>query len=533
MQRRSFLQGGAATLAVPVLGGTAATANPEASADSARASGGSDAHAGLCDLGAGDLQAELSAGRCTSVDVVQALLARADAIDQGGPRINAIAERNGRALAIARAMDVERHRHGPRGPLHGVPVLIKDNIDTGDDMLTTAGSLALAGRPALRDAALVQRLRDAGCVLLGKTNLSEWANFRGRHSTSGWSARAGLTRNPHALDRSPSGSSAGSAAAVAASLAPLAIGTETDGSIVSPSAMCGVVGFKPTLGRIRTRGIVPLAHSLDTAGPMARSVADAAGLFEVLADPPPPALGARLESARLKGLRLGVAREFFGLHAQADRRIDEALAALRREGATLVDPVQVLTDPEALGAAEYEVLLYEFRHDLDAYLRTRGASSRVGSLAELIDFNLAHAPQELAFFDQAHLLAAQAKGPLDEPAYREALATCRRLAGQDGIDRALARDRLDAIVAPTTSPAYPIDLVLGDHFLGSSSQPAAVAGYPHVTIPAGAVQGLPVGLSFFGAAGHDAELLAMAHAFERATRLRPVPRFAATAAAPR
>jgi amidase len=536
--RRQFLHRAAALAAAGPAGAGAAlppTPAPERA----------PAHAGVAAL-----RPALDAGALSSAELVQALFARADAIDADGPRLNAIVERNGQALAIAHAMDHEQRRGRRRGPLHGIPVLLKDNVDTGDDMLTTAGSLALAGRPAPADAALVERLRAAGAIVLGKTNLSEWANFRGTRSVSGWSARGGFTRNPHVLDRSPSGSSSGSAVAVAASLAPLAVGTETDGSIVTPAAMCGVVGVKPTVGLVSRRGLVPISHSQDTAGPLARSVADAALLLQAMAagdrhdgataggaaaDAGRTALdGLRLTagapSGALQGARLGVAREFFGVHPGADGLAEAALAALRDAGAVLVDPVRVLADAAALGAAEYEVLLHEFRHGLDAYLRRRGPSARVASLRELIAFNEAHAAEELAWFGQEHLIEALRRGPLGAPAYRRALATCRRLAHDDGLAATLARHRLDAVVAPTTGPAYPLDPVLGDHFPGGCSQPAAVAGCPHVSLPVGAVRGLPVGLSLFGARWHDARLLALAHDVEQVAGRRVEPRFRATLA---
>lgn len=483
-----------------------------------------------------------------SADQVQALLARADAIDRTGPALHAIVERNPLALTIARAMDHERAQRGPRGPLHGVQVLLKDNVDTGDDMLTTAGSLALAERPAPADAALVLRLRAAGAVVLGKTNLSQWANFRSPRSVSGWSARGGQTRNPHVLDRSPSGSSSGSAAAVAAGLAPLAVGTETDGSLVTPASMCGIVAIKPTLGTVSRRGLVPIAHSQDTAGPMAASVADAALLLQVMAgadaaDPAtalPAAVAARRGLAALRwdpgalaGARLGVAREHFGVHPAADAMAEAALRTLRDAGAVLVDPVRVIADPAALGAAEFERLLHEFKADLNAYLAQRGPTSRVHDLAALIRFNRANAEREMPWFGQETFEAAQARGGLDSPAYRQAQATCRRLGWTQGLGAALRRHRLDAIVAPTTGPAYLIDPVGGDHWAGGCSQPAAVTGAPHVTVPMGTAFALPVGLSFYGAPGRDAHLLQLAWAYERRAPARAEPAFRPTVTLPR
>ena len=471
---------------------------------------------------------------------VETLLARADTIDRTGPTINAIVERNPLALAIARAMDHERAQGRVRGPLHGVPVLLHHTLPPADDLPPPPGSRALPARPPPADAALVERLRAAGAVILGKTNLSEWATFRGARSVSGWSARGGQTRNPHVLDRSPGGSSSGSAAAAAACLAPLAVGTETDGSLVTPASMCGVVAVKPTLGTVSRRGVVPIAHSQDMAGPMATSVADAALLLQVMAgadaaDPAtasPAAVLARRGLADLQwnpgalaGVRLGVAREHFGVHPAADTLAEAALRTLRNAGAVLVDPVRVIADPAALGAAEFERLLHEFKADLNAYLAYRGPTSRVRDLAALIAFNRAHADQEMPWFGQETFEAAQRRGGLDSPVYRKAQATCHRLAWQQGLGAALPRHRLDAIVAPTTGPAYPIDPVGGDHWAGGCSQPAAVTGAPHVTVPMGTAFGLPVGLSFYGAPGRDARLLQLAWAYEQQAPARPVPAF--------
>jgi amidase len=432
-------------------------------------------------------------------------------------------------------------------------VLLKDNVDTADRMQTTAGSLALVGAPAPReDARVAARLREAGAVLLGKTNLSEWANFRSTRSSSGWSARGGQTRNPYALDRTPCGSSSGSGAAVAANLAALAVGTETDGSIVCPAATCGIVGVKPTLGLVSRSGIIPIAHSQDTAGPMARTVRDAALLLAALAAGGPDAddaataaaqpaaaglvgadLARALDAGALRGARIGVARNYFGRHEGVHRVMDEALAALRDAGAVLVDPAPVTTAGR-IGAHEIEVLLHEFKADLDAYLATRlgtggtAARNALGeptprSLAELIAFNQRHAAREMPFFGQELFERAQAKGPLTTPAYLAALADARRLAGAEGIDATLAAAQLDALVAPSNGPAWTIDVVTGDHGGGGSSTAAAVAGYPNVTVPAGAVHGLPIGLSFIGPRFADLRLLGYAHAFEQATHRRRAP----------
>ena len=487
------------------------------------------------------LRAALVSGTTSAAARVDALFERADAIDRAGPQLNAIVERNPMARTIALAMDHERRQGRTRGPLHGLPLLLKDNIDTGDDMLTTAGSLALAGRPAAADAVLVQRLRAAGLVVLGKSNLSEWANFRGERSVSGWSARGGQTHNPHVLDRSPSGSSSGSAAAVAAGLAPLAVGTETDGSIVTPASMCGVVGVKPTVGLVSPVGLVPISHSQDTAGPLATCVADAVLLLQAMAgaaaadDASAAARAAhaglarlRLDPAALSGARLGIARQYFGVHPAADRLAEAALARLRDAGAVLVDKVTVVDDAAALGAAEYEVLLHEFKAGLNAYLAVRGATVEVRDLPGLIEFNRRHATQELAWFGQEHLEAATARGGLDSAVYRRARAACQRLAWTQGLGAALHRHRLDAIVAPTTGPAYLIDPVGGDHWAGGCSQPAAVAGAPHVTVPMGTAFELPVGLSFFAAPGQDGRLLQLAHAYEQLAPGRPIPAFRPT-----
>lgn len=487
-----------------------------------------------------DLQAAMEAGDLTARALVELYLERIELLDRSGPRLGAVVEVNPDAWDIARDLDRERRARGPRGPLHGIPVLVKDNIDTGDRMQTTAGSVALAGPPAPEDATVVRRLREAGAVILGKTNLSEWANFRSTRSVSGWSARGGQTRNPYALDRSPSGSSSGSAAAVAANLCAAALGTETDGSIVSPSHACGVVGLKPTVGLTSRYGVVPISHTQDTVGPHARTVADAAAVLGALAgvDPADPATAAAaarahrdytafLDEGGLRGARIGVVRgPYAGLHPKVDRVFEEALRALREAGAELVDPADLPGGDELrTDRSELEVLLYEFKHGLEAYLRRR-PDVPVRTLADLITFNERHAAAELVYFGQELLEQAAARGGLDDPAYREALERSRRL-GREAIDGALSRYGVEALVAPSGAPAWVIDTVNGDPrgSVFGSSGPAARAGYPLITVPMGFVQGLPVGITFMGTAWSEPTLIRLAHAFERFTRARRPPRF--------
>lgn len=485
-----------------------------------------------------ELQAAMAAGDLSAVSVTRKYLERIEAIDHGGPTLRAVIELNPDALDLAAALDQERKAGRVPGPLHGIPVLIKDNIDTHDRMTCTAGSLALEGWRPPTDAFLVRRLREAGAIILGKANLSEWANFRGSRSTSGWSGRGGLTRNPYVLDRNPSGSSSGSAVAVAANLCALAVGTETNGSILSPSSYNGVVGVKPTVGLISRSGIIPIAQSQDTAGPMTRTVTDAAILLGCLAAPDPQDPGAgltrpkELEAALdytrsldvngLRGARIGVARRFFREHpAEWKRVMDAALSALREAGATLIDPLEL---PELKGDS-YLVMLYEFKAGLNAYLSRLGPQAPVRSLQELIAFNERNRDLELRWFGQETLVQAQEKGPLTDQPYLETLAACRQSARQDGLDAVMDKHHLDAIVAPTTGPAHVTDLVHGDRGTGGSTTPAAVAGYPSLTVPAGLVSGLPVGLSFFGRAWSEAVLLKLAFAFEQATRHRSRPSF--------
>ncbi len=478
-----------------------------------------------------EIQQLMARGEATSCSLAAAYLERIENIDRSGPRLNSVIETNPDAMQIAAALDQERSESGPRSPLHGVPILVKDNIDTADRMMTTAGSLALEGSYVQQDATIVEHLRQAGALILGKTNLSEWANFRSTRSSSGWSSRGGQCHNPYALDRSPCGSSSGSGAAVAANLCTAAIGTETDGSIVCPSATNGIVGIKPTLGLLSRAGIIPLAHSQDTPGPMARSVADAAILLGAMtgADVRDPATA---ESAGrsfadytpfliregLKGARIGVARSYFGKHPDVDRIMEACLQVMKDLGAEVVDPV-TLVDEEKLEKTELEVLHYDFKNDLNAYLAGLGSNAPVHSLAEVIAFNQANAGRVMPFFGQEHMLKAQEKGTLSDEVYLKALETNHRLAREEGIDEVIKTHRLDAIMAPTGGPAWPIDWINGDHYGGSCSTIPAVAGYPHISVPAGYIHGLPVGLSFFAGAYQEPTLIRLAYAFEQATRL--------------
>jgi amidase len=546
LDRRAFL-GHAAVLGAAVAGGlpvAGAGAGPSAGAPTGGAATTSPVAAppfDLAEITLADLQAGLASGRYTSRAVVQQYLDRIAALDPTGPTLHAIIETNPEALDLADQLDRERAGRRLRGPLHGVPVLLKDNIDTHDRMTTTAGSLALEGSIAPRDAGVAQRLRAAGAILLAKTNLSEWANIRSSRSTSGWSARGGQCRNPYVLDRNPCGSSSGSAAAVSANFGALAVGTETDGSIVCPASANGVVGIKPTVGLVSRAGIIPISHTQDTAGPLCRTVADAAALLTVLAgaDPRDPATAeaaghvapdytAFLRKDGLRGARIGVARaKFFGYSDPTDRLAEAAIAVLKREGAEVVDPADIPHAGE-YDAAELDVLLYELKADLAGYLATLGPSARVKTQAVVIAFNEREREREMPYFGQELFLQAEAKGPLTDPAYRKALALCGRLARRDGLDAVLTRHRLDAIVAPTGNPAWPTDPVNGDHFTGSSSTPGAVARYPSVSVPMGFAWGLPVNLSFIGTAWSEPVLIRLAYAFEQITMHRKAPQFAPT-----
>ena len=488
------------------------------------------------------LEALMRLKRYTSRQLVELYLQRIEQIDRNGPALRSVIEINPDALAIAEALDAERKSKGVRGPLHGVPILIKDNIDTADKMRTSAGSLALENAIAPRDAFIVERLRAAGAVIIGKANLSEWANFRSTKSTSGWSARGGQVKNPYVLDRNPCGSSSGTGSAVAANLAALGVGTETDGSIVCPSGAMALVGIKPTVGLVSRSGIIPISRTQDTAGPMARTVTDAAILLSAMTgmDPRDPATTASekhvipdytrsLHPDALQGARIGVARQrYSGYSRTADRLFDAAIAVMKARGAVIVDPADIPTAAQ-LNDCEFEVLLYEFKADLNAYLAAAGNGAAVRSLDALIAFNEKERLREMPFFGQEIFLMAAKKGPLTSPEYRKALATCRTRARAGGIDAVMTKHKLDAIVAPTGSPAWLTDLVNGDHFLGASSTPAAVAGYPNITVPAGYAFGLPVGISFIGQAWSEEKLIRLAYAFEQATRHRKAPRMLPTA----
>lgn len=490
-----------------------------------------------------DLNEKMESGELTARQVAELYLQRIEAVDKSGPYINSIIELNPDALDVADSLDQERKAGKVRGPLHGMPIVIKDNIDTHDRMQTTAGSLALEGNFAAKDAFIVKQLRKAGAVILGKTNLSEWANFRGKRSISGWSSRGGLTRNPHALDRSACGSSSGSGAAIAANLSVAAVGTETDGSIICPSQTNGIVGIKPTLGLLSRSGIIPIAHSQDTPGPMARTVADAAILLGAMTGVDAADSATRLSKKRalsnytkyldydgLKGARIGVARNMAGTNPRIIKIFEHCLEVMKQLGAIIVDPADV-PNFDKFGATETEVLHYEFKADLNKYLKSLDDTVCVHSMAEVIKFNEENAERILPYFGQEHMTIAQDKGPLSEKKYKDALAKNLRLTRKEGIDATFRKYKLDSIVVPSGGPAWTIDLANGDgiNWDMESTSPAAVAGYPHITVPAGFVFGLPVGISFFAKAWADADLIKYAYAFEQATQYRRQPRYLPTA----
>jgi len=532
--RRDFLRysaiGGALTLASP-----AVILRAENPAPSKTASGKGAFE--LEEVTIAELQAGMKSGKWTARSLAEKYLSRIEKIDKQGPSINAIIELNPDALSIADSLDRERKAKGVRGPLHGIPVLIKDNIGTADRMTTTAGSLALVGSIALKDSFVAQRLRAAGAVILGKTNLSEWANIRSSHSSSGWSGRGGQTKNPYVLDRNPCGSSSGSGAGIAANLAAVAIGTETDGSVVCPSSANSLVGIKPTLGLVSRSGIIPIAHSQDTAGPMARTVTDAATLLTAIAGIDPedaitnesrghssPDYTQFLDANGLRGARIGVVRKNFGFNDQVDQLINSSLDVMKRLGAEIVDPAEIETAGK-FDDTELEVLLYELKADLNKYLAGLGPRAPVHSLKEIIEFNERNREREMPYFGQDLFIKAEAKGPLTDKDYLEALAKNQRMSRTEGIDAVMTKNKLDALVAPTGGPPWPTDLINGDHFTGGYSTASAVAGYPHLTVPAGYIHGLPVGLSFFGRAYSEPVLIKLAYAFEQATKARRAPQF--------
>jgi amidase len=492
-----------------------------------------------------DLQKRMQSGQDSSRSLVEKYAARIEALDKQGPKLRAVLEINPDALAIAGELDAERKAGRVRGSLHGIPVLLKDNIGTADRMTTAAGSLALEGSIPSADAFAAKKLREAGAILLGKANLSEWANIRSTHSSSGWSGRGGQCRNPYALDRNPSGSSSGSGAAAAASYCAAAIGSETDGSIVSPSNNCGLVGLKPTVGLVSRSGVIPISHTQDTLGPMCRTVADAAILLSAMTglDPADAATktSARLagtdytkflDPGALQGARIGVPRKaLYGQNPAADRVAEAALAEMKKLGAILVDPADIETVEEFAGPSELDVLLYEFKADLNAYLAAL-PNARVKNLADVIAFNEKNRDREMPFFAQELFERAQKKGPLTDKDYLKALEKDSRISRKDGIDKTMDKHKLDALVAPTSGPATLIDLVNGDYGVNGSSSIPAVAGYPDITVPAGWASGLPVGLSFFGRAWSEGKLLAIAFAFEQATKHRKPPKFLPTVELP-
>lgn len=545
--RRSFLQtallGGAAATLAPAYPAQGAARDVSATPPNAAAPVPAPAEVKpfeLDEITIPDLQDGMKSGKFTARSLVEKYRERIEEIDKRGPAVNAIIELNPDALSIADALDQERKAKGPRGPLHGVPVLIKDNIDTADRMMTTAGSLALVGSRPPKDSFVAQRLRAAGAVILAKTNLSEWANIRSSHSVSGWSGRGGLTRNPYALDRNPCGSSSGTGAGISANLAAAGIGTETDGSIVCPSSANGLVGIKPTVGLVSRGGIIPISHSQDGAGPICRTVRDAAILLSALTgvDPDDAATAASAGKSQtdyaqycdpsgLKGARIGVARKYFGFNDAVDALMEQSLGVMKTQGATLVDPADIATLGK-FDESELLIFMYELKADLNAYLARLGPGAPVRTLQDIIDFNDRNRQKEMPYFGQDLFLKAQAKGPLTDKEYVDALAKNHQLARTEGIDALMDKYHLDAIVAPTGGPSWLTDLINGDHVAGGSSNAAAVAGYPNINVTAGFISQLPVGISFFGRAWSEPTLIKLAYSFEHATKARQAPRFLTT-----
>jgi amidase len=533
MKRRDFLQ-------TCALASVAALADPVIVKPAARADGKTRVTPSAFELDEvtiADLQEGMKSGKWTSHSITEKYLQRIEEIDKSGPNLNSVIQINPDAPAIARTLDQERKEKGPRGPLHGVPVLIKDNIDTADHMMTTAGSLALLGSTPPQDATVARKLRDAGAVILAKTNLSEWANFRSSHSTSGWSGRGGQTKNPYVLDRNPCGSSSGSGAATAANLCAIAVGTETDGSIVCPSSANALVGIKPTVGLISRAGIIPISHNQDTAGPMCRTVTDAAILLGALTglDPRDEATKAGegkaltdytkfLDPNGLKSARLGIVRKSFGFNDATDKLLDDLIEGMKKLGAVIIDPADIPTAGK-FDESELEVLLYEFKAGLNSYLAGLGTKAPVNSLKDIIEFNEKNHAKEMPYFAQDLFTKAEAKGPLTDKAYLDAVQKNHQMSRDQGIDFVLRDKKLDALIAPTGGPAWPTDWINGDHFTGGYSTASAVAGYPHITVPAGYVFGLPVGISFFASAYGEPALIRLAYAFEQAIKARRPPRF--------
>ena len=534
MKRRNFLQ-------MSTLGGSAIslTAFTSACSPNDAPANGSEPDQSLSfeleEATIADLQAGMESGKYSARSISEMYLARIEAVDKNGPAINAVIEINPEALAIADQLDEERKAGKVRGPLHGIPVMIKDNIDTADKMMTTAGSLALLGSIPKQDSWIAQKLREAGAVILGKTNLSEWANFRSSRSSSGWSGRGGQTKNPYVISHNPCGSSAGSGAAASANLCALTIGTETNGSVVCPSSTNGIVGLKPTVGLLGRSGIIPISHTQDTAGPMCRTLTDAAILLGALTGIDPRDDKTKesegksytdytqfLDKNGLKDARIGVGRNFFGFHERVDELMEQAIEDMKAEGAVFVDLEEITP---SVGGAGFELMLYEFKHDLNAYLATLGPDAPVKTLADIIAFNEANKDKEMPFFGQEIMLKAQEKGSLEDEEYKEALEKVQKANREDGIDKVMDEHQLDAIIGPTGGPSWPIDLINGDHFGGGSSSPAARAGYPNITVPAGFVFGLPVGISFFGRAYSEPTLIKIVYAYEQLTQHRQAPKF--------
>ncbi|GAC1431888.1 MAG: amidase [Ktedonobacteraceae bacterium] len=489
-----------------------------------------------------DLQAAMASGQVTSQRLTEMYIERISALDQSGPMLKSVIEVNPDALDIAKQLDEERQTRGVRGPLHGIPILLKDNIATLDKMQTTAGSLALVGSRPVRDAFVVQKLREAGAVLLGKANLSEWANWRSTSSSSGWSARGGQTRNPYVLDRTACGSSSGSAVAIAANLAAASLGTETDGSIICPATSNGLVGIKPTVGLTSRAGVIPISHSQDTVGPFGRTVTDAAILLGAITGVDTHDAVTQESTSKLcndytqfldvqglRGARIGVARQtYFGYNSKSDAIAEAAIERMRSLGAEIIEPANIPTSEQmASSDTEMIVLLYEFKANLNAYLATL-TETPIHSLADIIAFNDAHATEEMPYFGQELFLKSQETTSLNDAKYLSALAKNHRLARQEGIDAVMNEYSLDALVMPSGGPSWCIDLITGDHTLGGSEQAAALAGYPLISVPAGFTFDLPVGITFLGRAYSEPTLIKLAYAFEQATKVRKAPRYLPT-----